>query len=89
MYFAMHGRVHRLAVFQPFLRFWMLTTPLVCATTRYSFQPFLRFWMLTTPLVCATTRYSFQPFLRFWSLCGWLLWVFKFFCCFLQVRRSA
>jgi hypothetical protein len=21
----------------------------------------------------------FQPFLRFWGLCGWLLWVFKFF----------
>jgi hypothetical protein len=32
---------------------------------------------------------AFQPFLRFWGSRLWLLWVFKFFCCFLQIRRSA
>jgi len=26
--------------------------------------------------------------LRFWGLCGWLLWVFKFFFGFLSSRRS-
>ena len=34
-------------------------------------------------LCSAPTTHLFQPFLRFWGLCGWLLWVFKFFFGFL------
>ena len=54
------------------------------------FQPFLRFWFdFYVGQDGEAIRYVFQPFLRFWGLCVWLLWVFKFFFGFLQVRRSA
>ena len=78
-------------LFQPFLRFW-LTVGTCCMHPPHV-------WPLSTLLeiLAMGSKLSseemesilfFQPFLRFWGLCGWFLWVFKFFFGFLSSRRS-
>jgi hypothetical protein len=78
--------------FQPFLRFWlrcggvrerMVAICTVSTLLEILVRPVLRLEDLEN------INWEFQPFLRFWGLRLWFLWVFKFFCCFLQVRRSA
>jgi hypothetical protein len=62
----------------------------ILTTVGWGFQPFLRFWNAAgRARLIHEEIIVFQPFLRFWGLCGWLLWVFKFFFGFLSSRRSA
>ena len=76
--------------FQPFLRFWFDDLPNL-APGNGSVSTLLE--ILDVPIDIdigdIAVIMKFQPFLRFWGSRLWLLWVFKFFCCFLQIRRSA